>query len=110
LIEIVSITRTKNDAEWRTALDAGRAEIKARLGIEPGFLWQGHDYACREGTLYKRDVNEGDLFTAVDDRTQPDAPDVMCPCGSVAFALRYGNYEIRARCVECGTEAVVYDG
>ncbi len=35
---------------------------------------------------------------------------VKCPCGSESFHLRYGDYEVRAVCVSCGLEDVVYDG
>jgi hypothetical protein len=37
------------------------------------------------------------------------AYDVLCPCGNHEFSLKYGDYELRARCT-CGNEESVYSG
>jgi len=39
-----------------------------------------------------------------------DKPHIICLCGNTTFTLRYGDYEIRARCSNCNVESVVYDG
>jgi hypothetical protein len=35
---------------------------------------------------------------------------IVCDCGSIAFSLTYGSYEIRATCRVCNRSEVVYDG
>lgn len=37
-------------------------------------------------------------------------PHVICDCGSGQFSLRYGDYEMFAKCVDCGLEESVYSG
>lgn len=37
-------------------------------------------------------------------------PDLKCQCGSSVFELRYGIYEILARCPICKKESSVYEG
>ena len=39
-----------------------------------------------------------------------DHPHIVCNCGSTTFELRYGSYEIIARCDKCGLEEDVYSG
>jgi len=35
---------------------------------------------------------------------------VICSCGCNAFTLRYKEYEIVAKCLNCGREGSVYSG
>ncbi len=35
-------------------------------------------------------------------------PDIVCDCGNDKFTLRYGNYEMFAKCCNCGVEECVY--
>ena len=69
------------------------------------FVWIGKN-------LYKREpesrYGEKKLYTLYEG--EKDAPEVMCDCGSFNFSLRYGSCDIKARCVNCSTEGVVYDG
>ena len=39
-----------------------------------------------------------------------DSVDVVCSCGQTTFELRYGCWNIIARCPKCGAEESVYDG
>jgi len=111
-MDTIVISDTKTNEGDRAALDAARIEMERTWGINPSSLRTGHEYIWHEGTLYCKSSSTygSKFFTANDGPKQPDAPEVLCPCGSVLFSLRYGNYEIRARCTACGTEDAVYDG
>lgn len=38
------------------------------------------------------------------------AAPLVCECGTTRFELRFGYYEVSARCPDCGHEEVVYGG
>ena len=78
----------------------------------------GREYAWRDGCLYER-WREDEFFLLRRPMLSPIqgiredgsfVPEVLCPCGSVTFTLWYGNYEIKARCTECGEMKEVYSG
>jgi len=66
------------------------------------FAWIGKALykRCREDVFFRMEVNQG----------SDDPPHVMCQCGSFEFTLRYGGYELRATCTQCGKKETVYDG
>ena len=43
-------------------------------------------------------------------QTDEGKPHIICDCGSSKFMLRYGNYELFAKCADCGAEDLIYDG
>ncbi len=68
-----------------------------------------------EGLEYWRDSDS--KFWTLEDRRANEAlpsfqqsPEVICDCGEMTFTLRYGSYEIFAKCVGCGSEESVYSG
>lgn len=69
------------------------------------FVWIGKN-------LYKREpesrYGETNLYTLY--KGEKDAPEVLCDCGSFYFSLRYGSSELKARCMSCDVEGVVYSG
>lgn len=69
---------------------------------------EGYEFFWVANTLYKRELPYQQLFTK--EGKDDNGPDILCECGSDAFKLYYGNYEIRAVCPKCGKEQVVYDG
>lgn len=73
------------------------------MSVEEKTLINGHEFNRYDESLWARNNHAGDVKT-------DDHPDVVCPCGNQTFTLRYGNYEITARCAACGIEEVVYDG
>ena len=97
--------------------------IKMRLGVPD---WEGpistsydrehitfREFVAINGTVYQRIESRKDFLLDVFFRAvhiSNDAPEILCPCGNTRFTLRYGSYEILARCPECGREEVVYDG
>jgi hypothetical protein len=85
----------------------------------PKFAWE---FAWKDGHCYRREIDSFDdtpFFTLdydiikYEDRymhKRLDPPEVICQCEGEIFTLRYGSYEIKARCVQCGIENTVYDG
>ena len=110
----VTLRRVEGETydDFMVRAEAAKGEVERALGLRPGRLDSNTEYARRGNTLYSRDLGNygGKFFCALDEPKEEDAPDVLCSCGSVLFSLRYGDYEIRARCTACGTEETVYDG
>lgn len=71
-------------------------DVKEVLIDENGIVYWLHD----EESLFNID---GRMYDISDTH-------VMCRCGSVAFMLSYGNYELFATCTNCGTNDSVYSG
>lgn len=58
------------------------------------------DFAWNKGSLYMRSSQKG-LFCwswAVNEEAEKIVPSVICGCGGEVFELRYGDYEVLARC------------
>ena len=73
----------------------------------------GAEYTHINGVEYSRYIIGGHghfWTTAGKTALEEDENPVVCECGNTSFTLRYGVYEIKAHCVECGIEEVVYDG
>ena len=51
------------------------------------------------------DTDRHPEFNRLDDNI-----DIRCSCGQTTLELRYGDYEILARCPNCGAEESVYSG
>jgi hypothetical protein len=68
------------------------------------------EIATINGVLYRRE----DQFWNKEDgknETNQDMPDIICKCGNDTFTLHSsGSYELSAKCSQCGTKEVVYDG
>ena len=74
------------------------------------------------GMAYERDILDGhEHFRLVTNtwargvgitkiKNKDNRPEVLCECLNDKFVLRYGNYEIFAKCTKCGVEASVYSG
>ena len=104
--------------------DAWRLAANAKIGyggktyLFAGLPDNGWDFAWVAGGLYKRCLrNDGPGFffreqldEEDDEETVEDTPDILCECGGAVFELRYGSYEISARCPTCQIDQVVYDG
>ena len=108
---VVPCAETNSHTEYKAFQEEWCSKIKDAFGIDLDSVYKGREYAWHEGVLYSRSIRvEADvLFSSVAyyNAKESDAPEVLCPCGSVAFTLRYGSYEIKARCVDCGTEEVL---
>jgi hypothetical protein len=80
-----------------------------------------------DGKLYSRNKTsnfyvgcvskDNDYYTLkrlrVSDKVQytlADKPSIVCLCGCSSFTISYGDYELLAKCTNCGLEHVVYDG
>jgi hypothetical protein len=71
-----------------------------------------YEYIDHDGLVYSRFLYEDGpgFFQMEYNQDLQDKPEVLCECGCTAFTLRYGYYEIRARCTNCGIEHEVYSG
>lgn len=60
------------------------------------------------GAEYERNT-DWDVFYYIKGYSE-HFPGIVCTCHSSEFWLRYGNYELIAKCVNCDTEGSVYSG
>lgn len=92
-------------------------QIAERLGVPywempPGCSPQYMEYIVAGGTLYERwecEYYKLVFFLAVPYHHADDDPDMLCQCGETRFEIRFGQYEVWARC-ECGCEDIIYAG
>lgn len=109
---VITMPRAKDKEEFDQLLKQANEEIgwsgKAYLfvGLPTDNTWH---FLWHHKRLYRR-YSDARFFYAVEGQGPTNLPDVLCPCGSVTFTLRYGSYEIKARCAKCGTEEDVYSG
>lgn len=103
---------------------AWKESVRERVGVEwwEGPAWVGGKDLTRDarefvvvgGVVYerreskKKDYLNNVFFYA--DSPPGDKPEVLCPCGNFRFELHYGDYELIARCPECGRKESVYSG
>ena len=85
--------------------DTEQKEVDGRIyarSIRPGGFW-------KFASLVYRGSNAAGM-SEFDKQADDGRPHVLCPCGSLQFTLRYGYYELFAKCAACGAEECVYDG
>jgi len=62
-----------------------------------------------DGIVYRKFSDEG-LWIAESIRKGVKHGVICDKCGGFAFSLSYGDYELIATCVNCGTSGPVYTG
>jgi hypothetical protein len=102
-LEIIHIDEwdgEQNYDEWKNG-------VLEQLGLPAGTWIPGmpYEFAWVEGSLYKRGSG-GVFFSKV--YGPRGYPSEICECGSSAFELWVGSYEVAARCIHCGKEEEVY--
>ncbi len=115
-MEIPFVTDTRINPNANEEYENWKIEAHKELGI-PIYPWNHEKYYhiitpadyvwVGETLFYKR--NDEKFFTYADYGPRPPV-EILCPCWSKYFTLRYGSYELIATCGACGEEDVVYSG
>ncbi len=70
------------------------------------------EFSWHKKSLYMKRSLKGLFYWvwAKDEETEKGVPSIICGCGGEVFELRYGDYEMFARCPQCGCNDSVYSG
>lgn len=101
-----------------------RKDIEQEVGISGkwhplyeynGYLYEGQneeepEYIIGIRPEYFTDSVRNALYKVLDRENLKVTEDevYLCICGNDTFTLRYGSYEILAKCTKCGKEASAY--
>lgn len=109
----MEILRVSKPPESDAGFPAWHKEANAQVGYGGSeWLFSGTgpwEFLWVEGSLFKREGGRK-FFGKEKVVRNGQLPDVICECGGRVFEIRWGEYEVRARCPVCGREEVVYSG
>jgi len=118
LVEDIKGRKTGGPEKWDMLIDIVSASLQlAASTIQEMDVSDGNEKPVYVET--KRDGSEvwtykGNEYSRWSGReplmNERVTPGVVCTCGSTAFQLDYGNYQLEATCPNCGNNVVVYDG